>query len=124
MILITDEIWNTFEPFFYKTTHFGRPPKWSDRHVLEAVLYVLSNGLKWKDLPPPFPPKSTVYSRFRKWVDDGAFALLRDTLLLCNRKSFQGLKPFFVDEPLSGLLLVEIISVSKNWKGNEDHGHC
>ena len=97
MIRITDEIWKIFEPFFCKTSKIGRPQKWGDRIVLQSLLYILSNGIKWKDLPSQFPPKSTVYSRFRKWVEDGTFALLRDAILSSKNHELEELKVFFVD---------------------------
>lgn len=60
-------------------------------------MYVLSNGLKWKDMPPHYPPRSTVYSRFRHWADQGLFIGMRDTLLEIFYENKQKLHTCFID---------------------------
>jgi transposase len=97
IINITDEKWKYFQQFFCKTSNKGRPRSWDDRLVLEAILYVLSNGLKWESLPEKYPPKSTVYSRFRLWCDTGAFIALRDTLLEIFYENKSTLETCFID---------------------------
>lgn len=97
IINITDEKWKYFQKFFCKKGNKGRPRKWKDRLILEAILYVLSNGLKWQDLPKIYPPKSTVYSRFRLWCDGGNFIALRDALLEVFYEHKSKLETFFID---------------------------
>ena len=49
---------------------------------INAVLYVLENGCKWRALPERFGKWSTVYARFRRWSRSGVlerlFAALRE----------------------------------------------
>ena len=45
----------------------GRPRKHSYREVVNAIFYVLSNGIKWRSLPHDRPPWPTVYGYFRRW---------------------------------------------------------
>ena len=50
--------------------------------IINAVLYVLENGCKWRALPERFGKWSTVYARFRRWSRSGVlerlFAALRE----------------------------------------------
>ena len=38
---------------------------------LNAILYVLENGCKWRALPKEFGQWSTIYKRFRRWSENG-----------------------------------------------------
>ena len=43
----------------------------SNLQLLNAVLYVVENGCKWRSLPPPFGKWHTVYTRLRRWQKKG-----------------------------------------------------
>ena len=51
-------------------------------YLINAVLYVLENGCKWRALPERFGNWSAVYARFRRWSRSGVlerlFAALRE----------------------------------------------
>lgn len=64
---LTDSEWAVLEPHLPTPTQ-GRPRLRSDREIMDAVLYVLSTGIRWEELPECFPPKMTVYDRFRYWI--------------------------------------------------------
>ena len=51
----------------------GRPRK-GDREILTALIWLARTGSQWKAIPSEFGAKSTVYDRFREWVDHGVFA--------------------------------------------------
>jgi transposase len=78
---LTDEKWEVISQFLPQRSSKGRPLLWEDRQIMEAILYVLSNGVKWRGLPHSFPPYQSVYRRFRLWVDQGFFAAIRDVLM-------------------------------------------
>jgi transposase len=42
----------------------GRREKHCRRMIVDAILYVVDNGIKWRALPADFPPWPTVYKRF------------------------------------------------------------
>lgn len=42
--------------------------------MLSGIFYVLRTGIPWRDLPAPFGPWSSVYTRFRRWCASGLFA--------------------------------------------------
>ena len=58
---LTDEEWNRIAPLLppENTGKQGRPPKCT-RTILNGIVWIARNGA-WQ----------TVYSRFRKWIDDG-----------------------------------------------------
>lgn len=39
--------------------------------MLNAMFWLARSGAAWRDLPERYGPWSSVYSRFRKWLDDG-----------------------------------------------------
>jgi transposase len=64
----------------YVPGHRGRPPVWTARRIVEAILYLDRTGCAWRYLPADFPPWRTVYGYFAAWRDDGTLARLHDTL--------------------------------------------
>ncbi len=51
-----------------------------DRRVLSGIVYVIRNGLQWKDVPKAYGPHKTLYNRFIRWsrlgVSDRIFVAL------------------------------------------------
>lgn len=58
----------------------------SNLEVLNAILYVLENGCKWRSLPKSYGPWHTIYTRMNRWAKSGvldrAFELLREQNVL------------------------------------------
>ena len=50
------------------------------REVVNAILYVLRNGVVWRALPHDFPPWQTVYHHFSAWRRDGTWEAIREAL--------------------------------------------
>ena len=48
-----------------------KPPKMSNVTVLNALLYVLENGCKWRALPSEYGNWHTVYMRLNRWAKSG-----------------------------------------------------
>ena len=48
--------------------------------VLNAIFYVLLEGVRWRALPGEFPPWQTVYTYFRNWRKDGTWLHIHDSL--------------------------------------------
>ena len=57
-----------------------RPSNWSQREIIDGILYQLKNGCNWQDLPRDLPPYSTVYWHYKQWRDAGVFEHLMETL--------------------------------------------
>lgn len=48
--------------------------------VLNAIFYVLLEGVRWRSLPGDFPPWQTVYTYFRNWRKDGTWLQIHHSL--------------------------------------------
>ena len=44
-----------------------------DRRVVSGIVYVIRNGLQWKDAPSGYSPYKTLYNRFIRWSRLGVF---------------------------------------------------
>ena len=42
-----------------------------NRIILNGMVWLARSGAPWRDLPERYGSWQTVYSRFRKWIDDG-----------------------------------------------------
>ena len=49
-------------------------PRVDDRKVLSGIIYVLKNGLMWKDAPKEYGPYKTLYNRYIRWSRMGVFS--------------------------------------------------
>jgi transposase len=80
--MLTDEQWSALQPIFPPPSpHLhGRPPL-DDRRILEAVIYKVSSGAPWYDLPSEYPSHQTVYRRYRQWRRSGLWGVIFKTLL-------------------------------------------
>jgi transposase len=58
----------------------GRPEGYCHREMIDAVLYVVDNGIKWRAMPADFPVWDAVYRFFRRWRDCGLLTVLHDRL--------------------------------------------
>ena len=48
-------------------------PRVDDRRVVSGIVYVIRNGLQWKDAPTAYGPHKTLYNRFIRWSRLGVF---------------------------------------------------
>ena len=51
----------------------GSYPKYDNRTVLEAVLWIARTGSPWRGLPPEFGKCNSIYQHFHRWCQDGVF---------------------------------------------------
>jgi transposase len=71
---LTEEQWAILAPLVERPRRAdgrGRPRSVDLREVVNAVLYVLHEGGRWRALPHDFPAWETVYWYFSRWSDDG-----------------------------------------------------
>jgi len=67
-------------------------PRVDDRKVVSGIIFVIKNGLRWRDAPSEYGPHKTLYNRFIRWSKLGVFdsifsnlaceALPPDTLMI------------------------------------------
>jgi putative transposase len=41
--------------------------------VISGIIHVIRNGLMWPDAPAAYGPHKTLYNRFKRWSEAGAF---------------------------------------------------
>jgi putative transposase len=76
---LTDHQWAIIEPLI-PVHAVGRPRTNDMREVLNAIFYLSRSGCQWDMLPHDLPAKSTVYSHFARWRDDGTWQRVMDAL--------------------------------------------
>ena len=56
------------------------------REVLNGIMYILSTGCQWAQLPKDLPPRSTVNGYFKRWEHDGTLARIHHALYVKCRE--------------------------------------
>ena len=71
---LSEEAWATIEPHL----PHGRPgaPRVDDRRVISGILHVLKSGCRWRDAPPEYGPRTTLYNRYNRWARQGVWRRL------------------------------------------------
>ena len=70
LLLLTPAQMLRIEPFFPRSHGV---PRVDDRRVLSGILFVIRNGLRWRDAPAGYGPHKTIYNRFIRWSRLGVF---------------------------------------------------
>ena len=55
-------------------------PRVDDRRVLSGIIFVIRNGLRWRDAPAVYGPAKTLYNRFIRWSRLGIFNRIFEAL--------------------------------------------
>ena len=58
------------EPYFPQSHGI---PRVDDRRIVSAIIFVIRNGLRWRDAPAAYGPHKTIYNRFIRWSRLGVF---------------------------------------------------
>jgi len=71
---MTDTEWAAVRPLLplpgWMRGRGGRPEAYCHRAVLDAIRYLVDNGIKWRAMPADFPPWDRIYAFFRRWRDN------------------------------------------------------
>ncbi len=67
---LTEAQMRKIEPFFPISRGLRRV---DGRRVISGIVYVIRNGLQWKDAPRGYGPHKTLYNRFIRWSRLGVF---------------------------------------------------
>jgi transposase len=73
---MTDLFWLSHEqldrikPYFPLSHGVARA---DDRKVISGIVFVIKNGLRWRDAPREYGPHKTLYNRFIRWSRMGVF---------------------------------------------------
>ncbi|WP_189529113.1 IS5 family transposase [Streptomyces sindenensis] len=70
---MTDAEWAVVRPLLpvpgWMRGRGGQPEAYCHRAMLDAVRYLVDNGIKWRAMPADFPRWDRVYAFFRRWRD-------------------------------------------------------
>jgi len=77
---LTDAQWERVEAHVPKPKAGGRPASVERREIVDAIFYVVREGITWRALPHDVPPWRTVSHDFRLWRDDGSWQTIHDAL--------------------------------------------
>jgi transposase len=77
---LTDAEWTKLKPLLPQANHIGSPRCVELREVMNALMYVADNGIKWRAMPHDLPAWQTVYGYFRRWSQGGVWEQVNQAL--------------------------------------------
>ena len=77
---VSDEEWSVLDSVIPKSAATTGRPARDRREMLNGVLWILSTGAQWRDLPERLGPWETVYTTFRRWRKAGVYDAILDAL--------------------------------------------
>ena len=70
LFLLSEAQMRRIEGFFPLSHGIARV---DDRRIVSAIVFVIRNGLRWRDAPGEYGPRKTIYNRFIRWSRLGVF---------------------------------------------------
>ena len=73
---MTDLFWLSHDQFDRIKPYFPLShgvPRVDDLRVISGIIFVIKNGLRWRDAPKEYGPHKTLYNRFIRWSRMGVF---------------------------------------------------
>jgi transposase len=91
-VLVDDQLWELIEPLLPRSPRRRRNPgrrRIDDRLVLNGILFVLTTGIAWQQLPQElgFGSGMTCWRRLRDWHQAGVWQRLHELLLAKLRRA-------------------------------------
>ena len=82
---MTDSQWNTIVKHLPKPAKTGRP-RCNDRITINEILFVLSVGCRWEEMPVQYGSKSTAHLRFSELQQKGIWKKILSGLIKTSHK--------------------------------------
>ena len=73
LFMLSEAQMRRIEPFFPLSHGIARV---DDRRVISGIIFVIRNGLRWRDAPVDYGPHKTIYNRFVRWARRGVWERL------------------------------------------------
>jgi transposase len=70
---LTDKQWEYIKPHLPPKAKTGRP-RADDRRTINGILYVLSTGCAWCNMPKIYGSNVTAWRRLKRWSEEGVWA--------------------------------------------------
>ena len=68
--LLSEAQMRRIEPYFPLSHGI---PRVDDRRIVSGIIFVIRNGLRWRDAPLGYGPHKPIYNRFIRWSRLGVF---------------------------------------------------
>ena len=79
---LTDAHWDRLQPLLPPQRHGkgtkGGRPSIHPRQIINGILWILRTGAPWEDLPARYGKRSTVSTRYYRWIEQGIWDRLYD----------------------------------------------
>ena len=81
---LTDAHWDRLHPLLPPQRHGkgtkGGRPSIDHRQILNGILWILRTGAPWEDLPACYGKRSTVSTRYDRWLEQGIWERIYDAI--------------------------------------------
>jgi putative transposase len=81
---LADAAWDFIKLFIpsakSSNTKGGRPEKYPKREIVNAILYVMSSGCRYADIPHDLPPGAITWLYFNRWSKSGVWKKINTCL--------------------------------------------
>ena len=74
---LTDTQWEQIEEYFPQNGNSEH----HKRSLINAVLYLVDNGIKWRSMPHDYPPWSTVHSFYFRAIISGLWERVQEAIV-------------------------------------------
>ena len=82
---MSDIQWNTIVKHLPKPAKTGRPRN-DDRNIINGILFVLTTGCRWAEMPDKYGSKSTAHLRFSELQQKGVWKKILSKLVKLAHK--------------------------------------
>ncbi len=86
LVLLSEAQMRRIEPYFPLSHGI---PRVDDRRIVSGIIFVIRNGLRWRDAPVGYGPHKTIYNRFIRWSRLGVFNRIFEALAARGGRSDQ-----------------------------------
>ncbi len=74
----TNKEWALLKALLPGPHKLGRPPRYTQRSVIEGILYIVRSGAGWRMMPHDLPPWRLCYYYFMTWRKAGLWQKIHD----------------------------------------------